>query len=64
MITQDAELYGRFLAAKEQIGICGSVLDENVAQMLRKRESFLGSLLPEMERRIDIVQECVDRDPA
>ncbi|MDC9837822.1 aminotransferase class I/II-fold pyridoxal phosphate-dependent enzyme [Rhizobium binxianense] len=64
LITQDEELYERFLAAKEQIGICGSVLDENVAlQMLRKRDAFLGELLPEMQRRLDIMQEWIDNEP-
>ncbi|WP_026621560.1 aspartate/methionine/tyrosine aminotransferase (plasmid) [Ensifer sp. WSM1721] len=63
LITRDEELYERFLAAKEQIGICGSVLDENVAlQMLRKRDAFLGKLLPEMQRRLDIMQDWIDSE--
>lgn len=64
LVTRDAELYERFLAAKEQIGICGSVIDEHVAAaMLRKRESFLGVVLPEMSRRRAIVQDWIDREP-
>jgi aspartate/methionine/tyrosine aminotransferase len=64
LITQDAALYERLLAAKEQIAICGSVLDEAVAlQMLQSRDAFLGRVLPEMRVRLDIVQEWIDREP-
>jgi aspartate/methionine/tyrosine aminotransferase len=64
LITQDTELYERLLAAKEQIAICGSVLDEAVAlQVLQSRDAFLGRVLPEMHRRLDIVQEWIDSEP-
>jgi len=64
LATQDAELYERFLAAKEQIAICGSVLDEIVAlQMLQGRDTFLARVLPEMRARLDIVQAWIDREP-
>jgi len=53
-----------FLAAKEQIGICGSVIDEAIARsMLERRDPFLSSLLPDMAKRRDIVQAWIDREP-
>lgn len=64
LITRDAELQERFLAAKEQIGICGSVMDEAVARtMLEQRDAFLAKLLPEMAARRAIVQEWIDAEP-
>ncbi|WP_421915628.1 aminotransferase class I/II-fold pyridoxal phosphate-dependent enzyme [Mesorhizobium sp.] len=64
LVTRDKALQERFLAAKEQIGICGSVIDEGIARgMLERRDSFLATLLPEMARRRDIVQAWIDREP-
>ena len=64
LITRDAQLQETFLAAKEQIGICGSVIDEGIARgMLERRDAFLGTLLPEMAKRRDIVQTWIDREP-
>lgn len=64
LVTRDPELQETFLAAKEQIGICGSVIDEVIARsMLERRDAFLGALLPEMARRRDIVQAWIDREP-
>ncbi|MFI0846669.1 aminotransferase class I/II-fold pyridoxal phosphate-dependent enzyme [Mesorhizobium sp. IMUNJ 23232] len=61
LVTRDAELYERFLAAKEQIGICGSVIDECIARsMLEQRGQFLAAVMPEMARRRDIVQDWID----
>jgi aspartate/methionine/tyrosine aminotransferase len=33
IVNQDAKLMERFLAAKEQIGICGSIVDEHIAEV-------------------------------
>ena len=64
LVTRDAALYERFLAAKEQIGICGSVIDEAIARtMLEGRSDFLGKLIPEMTARRDIVQDWIDAEP-
>jgi len=42
IICRDKDLMEKFLAAKEQMVICGSVLDEEVAyQFLKKRQEFL-----------------------
>jgi aspartate/methionine/tyrosine aminotransferase len=54
IITTDTKLQDTFLAAKEQISICGSVIDEWVGeQILCRRESFLPPLLAEWRRRIE-----------
>ena len=64
LVTRDAELYERFLAAKEQIGICGSVVDEAIARKaIESRAAFLESLLPQMGARRDLVQAWVDSEP-
>lgn len=64
LVTRDAKLYERFLAAKEQIGICGSVIDEAVARkMLEGRDAFLQQLVPQMAARRDIVQAWIDAEP-
>lgn len=56
LITTDAALRELFLAAKEQINICGSVVDEWIAeQILSKRGEFLPFIMAEMRRR----RECV-----
>lgn len=64
LVTRDKALQETFLAAKEQIGICGSVIDEAIARaMLERRDAFLASLLPEMSKRRDIVQAWIDGEP-
>ena len=64
LVTQDAALYEKFLSAKEQIGICGSVIDEAIARtMLERRDDFLKTLIPEMAARRDIVQAWIDAEP-
>lgn len=60
LITQDGELMTRFLAAKEQVGICGSVVDEYIAaEVLRQRQQFLPVLIAETKRRLHIVRDWV-----
>ena len=50
LVCRDAGLMKTFLAAKEQIGICGSVVDEAIAfAALERRDAFL----PGNRRRID-----------
>ena len=52
LITRDRNLQELFLAAKEQISICGSVIDEWVAeQILERRVALLEVTLAEMRRR-------------
>lgn len=54
IINTDPDLQEKFLAAKEQISICGSVINEWVAeQILERRDAFLTPTLAEWRRRLD-----------
>ena len=56
LITSDPALQEVFLAASEQISICGSVMDEWVAeQVMERRAAILGPRLVEMRRRLEVV---------
>jgi aspartate/methionine/tyrosine aminotransferase len=58
IINRDAKLMETFLAAKEQISICGSVINEWVAEeVLANRAAFLDRTLPEWRRRLDRIAE-------
>lgn len=64
LITRDPALQERFLAAREQIAICGSVIDEWIAeQVLERRESILGPRLAEMRRRLGLVSDWMAGEP-
>jgi len=57
LITRDAALQHRFLAAKEQIGICGSVVDEAIAlAALRQRGPWLDANAASNRERLGIVR--------
>ncbi|HEY1708608.1 MAG TPA: pyridoxal phosphate-dependent aminotransferase [Rhizomicrobium sp.] len=57
LITRDAKLKETFLAAKEQISICGSVIDEWIAlQVMRNRTALLENTMREMQRRLALVK--------
>ena len=52
LVCRDAGLMKTFLAAKEQIGICGSVVDEEIAaRAFARREAWLAELRPLHRRR-------------
>ncbi|AUH51657.1 aspartate aminotransferase [Chromobacterium sp. ATCC 53434] len=60
LITRRAELYKLFLAAKEQIGICGSVVDEAIGYaVLRERSDWLAISNKTNLSRLAIVREWV-----
>lgn len=60
LITRDPRLRELFLAAKEQISLCGSVVDEWIAtQVLSRREPLLRQTLAEMRRRLDLVGDWI-----
>lgn len=64
IIARDPELLEHFLAAKEQIGICGSVVDEWLAiATLERRDGFLAELAPVLKTRLTIVRDWVRQDP-
>jgi aspartate/methionine/tyrosine aminotransferase len=57
LMTKNATLMERFLAAKEQIQICGSAIDEEIAfQFYQKRDQFLPAILATLKRRFEIVK--------
>ncbi len=61
IINTDPALQEVFLAAKEQISICGSVINEWVAeQILEQRSSFLQPTLVEWRRRRERVAQWID----
>ncbi|MDH6234544.1 aspartate/methionine/tyrosine aminotransferase [Mesorhizobium soli] len=64
IVTRDAALMEHFLAAKEQIGICGSVVDEWIgARILERRDAFLAAQAPDLAKRLAIVRDWVENDP-
>ena len=64
LITKDPALQEVFLAAKEQISICGSVLDEWVAErVMANRAAILAPTLVEMRRRLELVSDWMAGEP-
>lgn len=63
IITRDAALQELFLAAKEQIGICGSTIDERIAtHVLIQREAWLAKSREQNRARRVIVDEWIARE--
>lgn len=64
LITRDPKLQEMFLAAKEQISICGSVMDEWVAgEVMSRRDEFLKRTLAEMRERLALVARWIEGEP-
>ena len=62
-VTADAELAEELLAAKEQILICGSTLDEAIgAQVLAGADRLLGAVREQCLRHLDLVRAWIGRD--
>ncbi len=60
LLCKDPDLMRTFLAAKEQIGICGSVVDEEIAyQALRQRDVWLPELNARIESALGVVREWI-----
>ena len=60
LITRDPALREVFLAAKEQIGICGSVIHEWIGeQILSRRDAILTPTLEEMRLRLALVADWI-----
>ena len=58
LVCRDAQLMRTFLAAKEQIGICGSVVDEAIAcAALEQRDAFLPGNRRRIETALSTVRE-------
>lgn len=63
-VTQDPQMQERLLAAKEQVVICGSALDEDAAaQALRRRDEHLGRIMSTIaERRAVLLDWLAGQD--
>jgi aspartate/methionine/tyrosine aminotransferase len=60
LISTDKALQEKFLGAKEQICICGSILDEWIAeQVMAHKERYLGPIMEEMRRRLKTVSDWI-----
>jgi aspartate/methionine/tyrosine aminotransferase len=65
IIATDPKLQEIFLAAKEQISICGSVVNEWIAErILERRAGLLEPMLEEWRRRLDRIAEWMDGEEA
>jgi aspartate/methionine/tyrosine aminotransferase len=58
IVSRDDRLMERFLAAKEQIGICGSIIDERVAEAaLAQSAQWLATVERELKEAIGTVEQ-------
>lgn len=63
LINTDNQLMETFLAAKEQINICGSVMDEWIAEnVLAQRHDLLSMTSKDVKARLDIVASWVEQE--
>ncbi|MCX6081070.1 MAG: pyridoxal phosphate-dependent aminotransferase [Chloroflexi bacterium] len=61
IITRDPQLQETFLAAKEQIFICNSIIDEQVAyQALNRKNQILPAILEKNRRHFGIVKQWIE----
>ncbi|RQR69812.1 MULTISPECIES: pyridoxal phosphate-dependent aminotransferase [unclassified Burkholderia] len=64
LTTRSPALYRLFLAAKEQIGICGSVVDEAIGlAVLKERDSWLAESNKRNLRHLGITRDWINSDP-
>jgi aspartate/methionine/tyrosine aminotransferase len=62
LLTRDRRLQETFLAAKEQIMVCNSVVDEEIAfRFLQKKESFLRATFEMIRAHFQIVKDFMTR---
>ncbi len=61
LMTRDEQLFEQFFAAKEQIQICGSALDEEIAyQFYRKRGHFISLIFNNLQRRFATLKDWME----
>ena len=61
LMTKNTSLFEQFFAAKEQIQICGSALDEEIAfQFYQRKGEFLPKILVNLRRRFEIVRSFMN----
>jgi len=64
IVNRDAKLMERFLAAKEQIGICGSIVDERIAEVaLAQGPQFLVTVERDLRAALMTVEQWLAREP-
>ncbi len=64
LITQNKKLQELFLAAKEQIFLCNSIVDEEIAyQFLQKKKSFLPAVHQKVKTNFELVKIWMDQNP-
>lgn len=64
IVTSEPALQELFLAAKEQITICGSVIHEWIGEeVLKRRQEILRTTLAEMRARLDLVSHWMAAEP-
>ena len=64
IVCRDAALVTRFLAAKEQIGICGSVIDERLAEAaLAQGETWLAPLQARLRDGFGTIETWMAQEP-
>jgi aspartate/methionine/tyrosine aminotransferase len=64
IICKDAALMERFLAAKEQIFICNSVVDETIAlRFLARQQAFLPAIRARTRRNYEVLQSFMNGSP-
>ena len=64
LATQNKELMERFLAAKEQICICNSILDETIAaHVLKNKEKILPPIMESNQQKFAVVKEWITNEP-
>jgi aspartate/methionine/tyrosine aminotransferase len=62
LMTRNAKLFETFFAAKEQIQICGSALDEEIAfQFTSRKQEFLPKILKDLDRRFGLMKGWMER---
>jgi aspartate/methionine/tyrosine aminotransferase len=63
LICRDAKLMETFLAAKEQIGICGSIIDETVAEAaLGQSSTWLRRVMQDLTAAVSTVETWMRRE--
>ena len=61
LMTGDPRAFELFFAAKEQIQICGSALDEEIAfQFYQKKEHYLPAILANLKRKFTVLKHWMN----
>jgi hypothetical protein len=62
-MCRDAKLMETFLAAKEQIGICGSIIDETIAEAaLAQSSTWLRRVMQDLTAAVSTVETWMRRE--